>query len=139
MAYISWKFWIKYFLYFFTALVLGPVLLGTIFFVLFGWVDIVGASILYIISFLIFSPILKIDKIYNYFKQRKKNVQGTTKKSNKEWLEKNYESLKYQYHNFYIAVYKRKVIDSDNNLDNLMKKLKINLQNVKDAYIHYIS
>lgn len=139
MAYISWKSWIKYLLYFFTALVLGPLLLGTLFFVLFGWVDIVGANILYIISLLIFSPILKIDKIYNYFKQRKKNIRGTTKKSNEEWLEKNYESVKYQYNNYYIAVYKRKVIDYDNNLDNLMKRLRVNLQNIKDAYIHYIS
>ncbi len=56
-----------------------------------------------------------------------------------EWFEQNQDYLKSEYNNKFIAFYDKKVIDSDANLDRLMKKLEKKEINISRVFIEFIS
>lgn len=45
---------------------------------------------------------------------------------NMDWLNKHYEKLKKEYPENYVAVFNRKVVDHDSNLNTLMKRIETN-------------
>ena len=55
------------------------------------------------------------------------------------WFESNLKGLKDRYNNKFIAIYDNKVIESDYNLDNLLKKLKNLSIDLSVVFIKFIS
>ena len=55
------------------------------------------------------------------------------------WFESNLKGLKDKYNNKFIAIYDNKVIESDYNLDNLLKKLKNLSIDLSVVFIKFIS
>lgn len=55
------------------------------------------------------------------------------------WISKGEEKLRKKFPNKYIAVMKRKVIDSDSDLQNLIQRLKENGKNPSEIPIEFIS
>ncbi len=50
---------------------------------------------------------------------------------NFEWVYNQYDSLKKKYHNEYVAIKNRKILDKDINFDKLLKRL--NIRNYDDS------
>lgn len=56
-------------------------------------------------------------------------------KRDNRWLEKHYDQLVKQYADQYVAVYREKVVDHDNNLQSLLKRL---MKSYPDAADHIV-
>lgn len=55
------------------------------------------------------------------------------------WFESNLDRLKAKYNNRFIAFHDREVIDSDTNVDNLIKRLKENGIDTSNVFIKFVS
>ena len=56
-----------------------------------------------------------------------------------EWFNNNLSDIKLQFNNSFIAFNNQKVIDSDKNLENLMKKLRSSNVDTSSVFIEFVS
>ncbi len=58
---------------------------------------------------------------------------------NKKWLYENYEELRKQYANYYVAINKKQVVGKNKDLNALVKELKDKFKIIDQIVIEYIS
>ncbi|MHA1269511.1 MAG: DUF5678 domain-containing protein [Candidatus Helarchaeota archaeon] len=58
---------------------------------------------------------------------------------NKKWVKNNYNNLKNKYNNYFIAVKDKKIIDSGQKLDNLLKRINSQYPDDNEIVIEFIS
>jgi hypothetical protein len=58
---------------------------------------------------------------------------------NQKWLRENFEKLLKKYREQFVAVFGERIIDHDENLETLVKRVKAKTKGAKGIYIGYIS
>lgn len=91
------------------------------------------------LSFLICSPILVCNQIYRLIRRKTLITRTKEHKLSKSWVRENVNNLREVYENKFVGIHNGQVIDSDEDLNALKKRLRdesIPLKKIRFEFIH---